>query len=466
MKKRKSIKIRVLLFVLSAVLLVSAVPICASADRPDPLEHILGEVYIQNVATGMYMDIEYGEFYGYVSDETGANAVQRKYSGSNSQKWIIERVQEPSPYAGEIVIRSAYSGKYLGVSYDDTVFLAQYDTIDDFNIWQINPTGNGTYTFSFSFIPTIPDAYTVAVRSPNSSENALIYQMVEEDMSSDECDEWHIVKKVISVVNYYDDSFSGYLEGDLIDYIDDAVSFANVVYARYLGIGIYMDGDAQSYESVMGEKSIADQCGQNSNVICSCDADKCGASCEGVHHKNIRTMSNQLMNDPRNNNHIYVLWANRSFGYCDVDTTDNNKHTGTYAVGAVWDNRPVINMLSTQAHNKDERIATMAIGLAHEMTHCLNMDDVYDNDIHKGEDDQYVCIMDKQDMSKQYQFYHNILAGEWYELSNSSNIGAGVSIGTAPFCPSCLNIMKQKVNAYIEGDWMINGSGTQGTIWE
>ena len=195
MKKFKYRQVKILSLILSTILLISSIPLSISANTTNDVETVvLGEAYIQNVATGMYMDIAYGEIVGSPpSMETGAYAVQRKYSGLDSQKWIIERVISPSYYEGKLVVRSAYSGKYLGVSYDDTVSLAQYDTIDDFNVWNFNRTANGTYQFTFTFDPTIPDCYTVAVRSPNSGEGARIRQMYEEDMVSDECDEWYIV---------------------------------------------------------------------------------------------------------------------------------------------------------------------------------------------------------------------------------------------------------------------------------
>ena len=440
MKKAKSIRTKVLLFVLSTVILINFIPIYVSADTTDPFAHILGEVYIQNVATGMYMDLEYGEIYGDVSTETGAYAVQRKYSNSDSQKWIIERVQEPSPYAGEIVIRSVYSGKYLGVSYDDTVFLAQYDTIDDFNIWQINYTGDGTYTFSFSFIPTIPDCYTVAVRSPNSSENARIYQMVEEDMASDECDEWYIVKKVISVKNYYDNTFAE--DSTLVSYIDDAVSFANKVYSANFSIGVYMDGDA-TYDN----NAVADTCNYSSNSPCSCSL------IHDQHHKGLTAMSEYLIEKERPANHIYVMWANRPPNeqnpngvYCRTNPK-TNIHEFVNAFGAVTNKRPVINILwiyEGNSINLSERNRTkkscMSLTLSHEITHCLGaneIDDVY----HSGF--SYNCIMDTMSLSS------SEINGLYDDcLNNEAN-----AFGTL-----CFQTVRQFANQYINEERQIQAT--------
>lgn len=424
MKKIKSISTKILLFILSTIILITFIPIYVSADETDPLENILGEVYIQNVATGMYMDIEYGEIGGIPSLETGANSVQREYSASDSQKWIIERVEEPSPYAGEIVIRSAYSGKYLGVSYDDTVFLAQYDTIDDFNIWNINPTGDGTYTFTFSFTPTIPDCYTVAVRSPNSSQNAPIYQMVEEDMASDECDEWYIVKKVISVVNYYDNSFSGYNNGALIGYIDDAVSFANAIYAKNFGISIFMDGDARPYTMYTGCQTDANE---------PCDPLLCGSTCS-EHHKNAYRIWENLMTTDLNRelNHIYILWSNRDEGvFCDENHELVNSYARVYRTSEIeGETQQIIQVFNIPYFTTSiptyylTREISMKLILSHEIAHCIGMRDVYDDTsgYHNTLDGEMTCLMDAFCEYDALDFYNSVTNG-------TINL----------FCPNCKN---------------------------
>ena len=415
-----------------------------------------GAYYVQNAGTEKYIDIEG------LDAVAGAQVIQYQYvyieDPDLQMMWEIEHV---SGSGGYVRIKSAAADIYLGINPSDPYDIILTEEQDDLSLWAIEVTQRKTLVFK-----CYDTAYSNLVMFvPNSTNRAAIQQTTYVNDSTDIKDEWHLVKKVISLVNYYDESFSNYINGDLIEYIDDAVAFANIVYARYLGIGIYMDGNAQSYESVMGEKSIADQCSRSSTSICSCKVNECGLICEGVHHKNIKTMSNQLMNDPRNNDHIYVLWANRSFGYCYID--NNDAHGGSLAIGAVWGKRPVINMLHTQAINKVERKATMAIGLAHEMTHCLNMDDVYENNIHSGNDDsQYVCIMDNQDIGRQYQFYHNILAGEFVDLPTLGNRSSEVVIGAKPFCSSCLATMKQKVNAYITNAWQINGNITQNALEE
>ena len=413
MKKIKSISTKILLLVLSTVILINFIPIYVSADTTDPFAHILGEVYIQNVATGMYMDIENSDELPEPSTEAGAYAVQRNYSGSNSQKWIIERVQEPSPYAGEIVIRSAYSGKYLGISYDDTVYLAQYDTIDDFNIWQINPTGNGAYTFTFSFIPTIPDCYTVAVPSPDSAQGIRVRQMYEEDMGSDECDEWYIYKRTISVVNYYDEFFAE------TQNIQAAVEFADFIFFNQFGIRVSMDGNPTLYEI---------NSGHGKNVPCD---SSCGDSCID-HHNNIKRIRLDIQNRPREDNHVYVLWSDRERGVFCNGSSVTHYPLSDYAGGVGYDEqnadlpKSVIQIFRLMRDSLDHRkIQCMSVVLTHEMVHCLGRHDV-------EHDKNTSCIMNGYD----YDLYADILDGQ-----------------KAPFCQSCLqDIRANYSDAFIEGN--------------
>ena len=404
-----------------------------------------GAYYIQNAGTEKYIDIE--GLYAVA----GAQVIQFEYvyleDPDLQMMWEIEHVSDSGGY---VRIKSAAADIYLGVNPSELSDIILTEEQDDYSLWKIDTTSRKT--LAFYCCATEDDELAMFV--PNTTNRAAIIQTTYVNDATDLKDEWHIVKKVISMVNYYDSNFSSYGSGVFIDYIDDAVSFANIVYARYLCIGIYMDGNAQSYESVMGEKSIAEQCTTGNTQVCSYDI--CGSICKGGHHKNVKTMSDQLMANPRTDDHIYVLWANRYFGYCYVD--EDNNHKKSYAIGTVCNKRPIININYIAGNGYPEKLACMAIGLSHEITHCLNMDDVYDNNVHSENDNsQYICIMDAYNSIQSRQLYENIRAGQAVDLSNYYQ-NEDTVIGTEPFCSSCLATMKSKVNAYITNDWNIAGN--------
>ena len=411
-----------------------------------------GAYYIQNSGTEKYIDIE-----GYYA-VAGAQVIQYQYFASDSQMmWEIEHVPNSGGY---VRIKSAAADIYLGINPSDPYDIILTEDQDDLSLWSIDVTQRKTLVFSCYDTKN----NNLVIFAPNSTNHAAIQQTTYVNDSTDLKDEWHLVKKVISVVNYYDKTFQNYCK----EYLDDAVSFANVVYARYLNIGIHMDGDAQSYEELMNEDAVANKCTRGNTQACSYSS--CGATCEYVHHKNLGTMSDQLMGDPRECDHIYVLWSKLASGYCYEDESEENeneKHKSTIAVGAVYKKRPVINMMYIQSYFSYEVISAISIGLAHEITHCLNMSDVYGDDIHKkSTGNKYICIMDGQDMSNQYQFYHNICEGTFVDPSTLTNRSTEVVVGTEPFCSSCLATMKQKVNNYVTDVWQINGNITQSTLQE
>ncbi|MBR6680844.1 MAG: hypothetical protein IKL59_06250, partial [Clostridia bacterium] len=283
-----------------------------------------------------------------------------------------------------------------------------------------------------------------AVRSPNSSENARIYQMVEEDMASDECDEWYIVKKVISVKNYYDNTFAQ--DSTLVSYIDDAVSFANKVYSANFGIGVYMDGVA-----IYDPNAIASQC----NDECNCASQSHSNHCRGLGQ-----MSEYLYDraQGREADHIYVMWANRPpvydiytynyYGqYCRIHPK-TKIHEYTSALGAVTDFRPVINILYVYRGllPYNTTLACMSITLAHEMVHCLGMDDVYDLHFAAHEANKYSCIMDNPILNNPRHDHEMI---DLYDSCLNNN---------NPFCDDCKLIFSEHVSDYTSGDRPISES--------
>ena len=203
-----------------------------------------------------------------------------------------------------------------------------------------------------------------------------------------------------------------------------ANSFSNLVFSRHYNIGMHMDGVASQYATVI------DSCSTGTNN--SCINSTCGSDCCTEHHKNCWVVSNQLYNSTREDDHIYIMWTNRRYTtYCDASS---GKHLSVSWIAVVCGKRPVIHFMTI---NGDEtiKLACMALNLAHETSHTLGMDDVYNN---PGHDVRYetMCLMEKFDPSSAYDFYQNVLAGY-----------------AKPFCDSCDEALKNYTsNIVISGN--------------
>ena len=355
-----------------------------------------GTYFIQNAETEKYADIE-GP-----SKAEGAIIQQWAFSTANQKKWIIEHVSGSDGY---VRIKSVYSGLYIGVDPSSTTTVRQYSTKNDYTLWKIQLTSSDNLTFTNKATSTV-------LSSPSSSSNGANLTMVTYTNNSAYKDEWRIVSKVISYVNYYDSTFIGNTQ--LIQNIELANSFSNLAYSKYYSVGMYMDNTAHQYATTI------DNCSNGANMPCS-DV-SCGSSCSSNHHKNTFAISSQLYNAPREADHIYILWTHHTSNtYCDEYS---GVHTPTSSIAHVWNERPIIHFLQISGGNADVRLACMAITLVHETAHTLKMNDVYDNSDHDVES-ATDCVMERFDGATAYAFYQDVLNG----------------IET-PFCSSCDAAMK------------------------
>ena len=80
--------------------------------------------YIQNGATGMYMDVE-GP-----STAVGAYIQQWSFSTALQKQWIITPTS-----GGYYTIESRYNNLYLGVDSSNTSLVKQYSTLNDYTQW-------------------------------------------------------------------------------------------------------------------------------------------------------------------------------------------------------------------------------------------------------------------------------------------------------------------------------------------
>ncbi len=369
-----------------------------------------GTYYIQNASTERYIDIDDS------SSESGTNIQQWQYYAGNQLKWNIEHVANSGGY---VRIKSVYNGLYMGINSSNPSSIKLYGIQNDYTLWKIERSTRGNLMLICKATASLNNVLAVPL---SSNDNGINLTQVTYTNDSNVSDEWYLVKKVISYVNYYDSTFVD--NAQLIQNIEIANSFSNLVFSRHYNIGMHMDGVASQYATVI------DSCSTGTNN--SCMNSTCGSDCCTEHHKNCWVVSNQLYNSEREDDHIYIMWTNRRYAtYCDASS---GKHLPVSWIAVVCGKRPVIHFMTI---NGDEtiKLACMALNLAHETSHTLGMDDVYNNPGHDVRDET-MCLMEKFDPSSAYDFYQNVLAGY-----------------AKPFCDSCDEALKNYTsNIVISGN--------------
>lgn len=362
--------------------------------------------YLKNVGTSKYMDIDGPAAQEYVHQWTA-------HTGSQ-EKWSIQKQTD-----GYYTIRSEYGNKYyVGISSTSTEEnnIKLYSGVTDSTKWAIYAISSGGY------ILEPKTALGKALYVPNSLTDTEL-QLSNLSASVSERNKWDLVKNALSYVNYYDSSFGS--NSLLLSYVPKANEFSDFVFTKYFGIGMYMDGSASSYNTVL------DDCSTGLNNKCTTAA--CGSVCNYGHHKNIFAISSQLYNDDREDNHLYVLWTDREYGkaYC---CEQNGRHTSYSAIALVCNKWPVIHFLNIYGSNNSRQLACMSMNLVHETAHTMGMSDVYDNTGHDVSGTK--CLMERFDETTAYAFYLDVLNGI-----------------EAPFCSSCMQSMRSYTNnVYYSGN--------------
>ncbi len=360
-----------------------------------PLE---GTYNILNAGTEKYIDVESA------STAVGGIIQQWQYHTGTQAKFVIEHVEDSGGY---VRVKSVRSNLYMGVDSSNTSLIKQYSALNDYTLWKIDRTAYGNLIFICK--ATESSGKVLSVPSMTSGNGADLTQLTHtEDASWN--DEWLLVTKVISCVNYFDSTVAG--DTQMLQTITSANSFTNILYAKYYGIGIYKDGASTQYAT------ISDTCTAGVNEDC----EGCGTDCFTSHHKNTQRMSDQLYNSPREDSHVYILWGNRAKGtYCrEID----DEHTTITSIASVYSNKPVIVFYRTsgQSHQIE---SCMSITLAHEMAHVFHKREAYNDEGHDVSD-ATVCVMEKVDGATAIEFCQDVLNGF-----------------QDPFCSSCHEEMEE-----------------------
>lgn len=384
-----------------------------------------GAYYIQNVQTHRYIT-EAG-----FAPTDGATICQDEYNGGTLQQWEIEYSSSTKKY---VTIRSTTNDMYLGVDSEDSTRIIQYEGISEYIYWKLEITDTGNY----KIIPYPFESENKVLYALNDYDLMLTTYTPHSDQNTSDKDEWYLVSKVISIKNYYDSTFE---QNNLTPYIEDAINFANLVYARYYHIGIYMDGEERHISKLSkgSDRKITLEdcpCGQNApcNPAITTGVNACGNSCTN-HHKNVFNVSSQLLSlVSQESEHIYVLWTDYPENiYClgDHNTID-------YIALVCRDNdipRPMIHFLTISEKTPNLPHITMSIAFVHEIAHTLGMPEMYINADHEGWMSAQECAMEQIVINNTIQSYY-----------------VGVLNNTVkPFCTMCRDKM-------FEEEIIINGN--------
>ena len=362
-----------------------------------------GTYYIQNVGSGRYVDVEGPSL------NDGAAIHEWDFRTNPQEKWIVEHVENSDGY---IRLKSVYSNKYIGIDSEALSYVKQYAAQNNYTLWRIDRTSSGNLTFQCKVYQGTDAVMAVPTASTSNGTNLIMAAYTD---NATYTDEWYLLEKVISYVNYYDSSFAG--NSLMIQNITTANEFSNMVYSKYFNIGMGMDGSASQYATVI------DSCSTGTNSPCT--SEQCGSDCNATHHKNGLVISNQIYYEDREADHVYILWTNRAYGtYCNEST---DSHSDVKWIAVVYGKRPVIHFM-TIGGNESVQLACMTLNIVHETAHTLNMDDVYNNENHNAPN-ATVCVMEKFDNQTAYDFYIDVLNGE-----------------ADPFCDSC----RIQLQAYID----------------
>ncbi len=368
--------------------------------------------YIQNKKTEQYIDI------GNSADE-GDSVIMDAFEYADYQKWTFTHTGD----GYYTIYNTKQSSLYMRVDEDSTEEGANVVVSTNSSavgaLWKIKKLSNGSFTLS-------PKNGANVNRVAAVNERLIIADTVElEDYVNDDTytDEWELYNVVISMVNYYDSSF----DAALVEMIDDANTFVTNLYEEQFGISIKMDGAATQYES------RADSCSAGGHCTGNCESD-------GKHCQDVFALAEDLLNNTNENNHIYILWANREMGYyCQNSSGTSTACDAFTAYGAVpftepannqdpdlREYKPTVVITTIPGENAGQQLMAMSLILAHEVAHTLSMSEVYTYD-DEHDDDVYDCIM--------HSFVNTDVADEYHYKYFYNQIISGSD--DTPFCEDC-----------------------------
>ena len=355
--------------------------------------------YIQNGATGRYMDVE-GP-----STAEGAYIQQWDFSTAPQKQWTVTPVG-----GGYYSIKSNYSQRYVGVDSQNTANIRQYSALNDYTKWYFQETNSGRYAIHCKMWSVTG---VLAGQSDTSGNGSDLTTSVYTNDSSYR-DEWGIYSTTLRIVNYYDNSFSN--NTAYIQAIEGANEFVSEVLKTFFNIDIVMENVPNYWSTAYTNQCLY----QNS----PCNS-FCGTDCDVAHHKNLDVILSDIKNYNTINDSVVVVWMDRPDNVYCIESS--GQHQIYYAIAAGRIGEPYIETLSLSAHitSTTEYEKVISSILLHEIVHCFGYRDVYGTTGHQL---TYACIMDYYNEQAMKDFYDN------YDIR-----------GISPFCSNCLSGITAKV---------------------
>ena len=229
--------------------------------------------------------------------------------------------------------------------------------------------------------------------------------------------------ETIYVRNFYDKSLED--NSVLLGYVDDAVSFLNSAFRADFYLNFVSDGTPTRYID-----AATDICNNHEDYPCQFPFTNCTSitNCDN-HHKNINRIGEEAYQRYFVRNHVVVLWSNNIPGLFCVN---EGGHTLVDAMAATpfdLDSSPtrllpVVEILNINHYNTTglSQVAPdnicMALVLAHEIAHTLEMYEMYSwhEDHTPVPGRQYRCIMNMYDTTQAEDFYNEIIDGKYTAL--------------------------------------------------
>lgn len=356
--------------------------------RVEVLDIEEGRYYIRNYDKSKTIQINNSDAPGY--NTSGATVEQWDVDEGNYQKWDIIPIGN-----GYYKIISAQSGLALSVSSgwetkrNASVIQETYNGYDR-QKWSIRWLGADRYKIKSKAAESSSlDLVLSSEPLINPSEGTAIIQ--ETYIEGSYLCEWQIIKpedfsKTYYIVNYYDSSVEN--SEQVQNFFAKVTNTVAKCYKHYFDINLVMVDGGIPYNS------IADQCPLGDNAYCngSCQA---GSEYHSQHHKDIVSMSDQLYNEERKDNHIYILWNQRDTRvYC---THEDGAHRIYEGQACVVEERPIITVLNKLSVGNEWYFSLILI---HEIAHTFGIEDRYNISTHAENGAQHKCVMENLNPTK------------------------------------------------------------------
>lgn len=234
-----------------------------------------GVYFIQNVATGRYMDVE-GP-----SRNEGAIIQQWNFHGADQSRWRLTHDTN-----GNIKIQSVYSSRYITTN-SASSSVTQTSTLNDYSTWAFQQTDSGNYKIVCTGITS--SANTLSVPSATSGNGADLVMTSYTD-NSDYRDEWKLyrINCVVNLDVLYDHAYNN-------RYSSSANRIQNgllVLQEKYLTeFGVLINTTTPTLFSSYGDSACSStptsSCTHSNNEQCY---NSTFSTLQSYHHKNLYNM--------------------------------------------------------------------------------------------------------------------------------------------------------------------------------